>query len=271
MRRFAWTGWLLALGFSTGCAENSMVLKGQLDRLQQQQVALSRQNQELQGRAGALDRDNQELETLLAQSRQRAQVVEDQLALVRQQLGGVTSQLAQLREEKEEADKKAQALTASMRRQAGISIRPNNSFLNTLPAIQIPDVHVRRDGDVIRIELPADRLFEFGTARLRPEGARLITDVAAELLRTYPNQILGVEGHTDSDPIGNNLWRNNHHLSIAQALAVHELLLAQTRLQAGQLFVVGHGGNHPVVSNATGAGKQRNRRVELVVYPERGR
>ena len=33
-------------------------------------------------------------------------------------------------------------------------------------------------------------------------------------------------------------------------------------------FVVGHGSNHPVVSNATPAGKERNRRVELVVYPE---
>ena len=36
-----------------------------------------------------------------------------------------------------------------------------------------------------------------------------------------------------------------------------------------QLFVVGHGANHPVVSNGTLEGKQRNRRVELVIYPDR--
>ena len=36
-----------------------------------------------------------------------------------------------------------------------------------------------------------------------------------------------------------------------------------------QLFVIGHGGNHPVVSNASDAGKARNRRIEFVVYPER--
>jgi outer membrane protein OmpA-like peptidoglycan-associated protein len=35
------------------------------------------------------------------------------------------------------------------------------------------------------------------------------------------------------------------------------------------LFVVGHGANHPAVSNGTSAGKERNRRVELVVYPDR--
>ena len=38
--------------------------------------------------------------------------------------------------------------------------------------------------------------------------------------------------------------------------------------RADQLFVGGFGSNHPVVSNATPAGKDRNRRVELVVYPE---
>ena len=268
MRRFAWAGWLPALALAAGCAENSMVVKGQLDRLQQQQLAMVRQNQELQARAGSLDRDNQELEALLAQSRQRSQVVEDQLDLVRNQLAGITTQLAQVRDEKEATEQKAQALTASMRRQHGVSINPNNSFLQTLPATHLPDVHVRRDGDVIRIELPADKLFEANTAQLRPEAARLLTDVAAEVLGTYADQMIGVEGHTDSEPIQGGPWRNDQHLSVARALTVYEMLVAQTRLQAGQMFVVAHGGDHPVVSNATPEGRQRNQRVELVVYPD---
>ena len=269
MRGFAWAGWLSALVALAGCANNSMVLKGQVDGLQQQQLALSRQNQELQSRAGSLDRDNQGLETILAQSRQRSKILEDQLALMRQQLGGVTSQLARLREEKQASDQKAQTLTASLRRQGGVSISPNNSLATTLPAFDLPDVHVRRDGDVIRIELPGGRLFDAGTARLRPEEAVLIIQVAAELVRNYPDQMIGVEGHTDSDPVHNSQWRSNNQLSAAQALAVHDVLLTRTRLQSGRLFVVGHGANHPVVSNATAAGKQRNRRVELVVYPEK--
>ncbi|MFH1268458.1 MAG: OmpA family protein [Planctomycetota bacterium] len=273
MRCLAWTRWipLLFLAAGSGCAGNSMVLKGQFEQLQQQQLAMSRQNQELQSRAGTLDRDNQELETLLAQSRQRQQILDDQLALVREQLGGITTQLARVREEKEASEQEAQALTASMRRQRGVSISPNNSLLETLPTIHAPEVFARRDGDVIRVELPAGRLFEADGAQLRPEAVPLITDVAAELLRTYPDQVIGVEGHTGSDPIRGGPWRNTQHLSIARALAVYETLLAQTRFEAVQLFVVGHGGNHPVVSNATAEGKQRNRRVELVVYPERGR
>ena len=270
MRRFARARWLIvsALLAAAGCAENSMVLKGNLDKLQQQQVAVSRQNQELQSRMAGLDRDNQELEKHLAQARQGSKVLEDQLAVVRQQLSGVTSQLARLREEKKASEEESRTLNASLRRQRGVSISANNSLLQTLPVIGLPGVQVRRDGNVIRVELPADALFDPGTARLRQEALATIAAAGNELLRTYPRQVIGVEGHSDSDPVQDLQWRNNVQLSTGRALAVHETLLTQTRLRAEQVFVVGHGANHPVVSNATPAGKQRNRRIELVVYPE---
>ena len=271
MRRFALAAWLSALGtlWLSGCAENALVLKGQVDKLQQQQLALSRQNQQFQARADALDRDNQELQTLLAQSRQQVNVVDDQLAAVRDQLRGATEQLVEAREGKKSSDHKVEALTASMRQRAGVSIIPNNSLLKNLPAINLPDVHVRRDADVIRVALPGNRLFESGSARLRGGAAGLIGDAAAELRRIYPGHFLGIEGHTDSDRINSRQWRSNHELSIARAMAVYDVLVHQAGYPSGQLFVVGHGPNHPIHSNATPAGKQGNRRVELVIYPEK--
>jgi flagellar motor protein MotB len=252
-----------------GCADNPMVLKGKVTQYEQQQLALTRQNSELQSRANSLDKDNQELGQLLAQTRQQSKVFEDQLAAMRDQMRGVTAQLAQTRSEKENTDKKVQAMTASMQRQGGVTITPNNSFLQTMPAINLPDVSVRRDGDVIRVELPANRLFEPSSNRLRQGGPELIVNAATELMRNYPNQIIGVEGHTNNDPVAGGQWRSNHELSIARAMAVYDVLVNRTRLQGDQLFVVGHGSNHPVMSNATMEGKQRNQRVELVIYPEK--
>jgi chemotaxis protein MotB len=271
MPRFRVAPWLSAAALLTlaGCAENPLVLKGQVDKYQQQQLAMSRQYRELQSRAGALDHDNQELGALLAQARQQAKVADDQAAALREQLRGATTQLAQLRAEKGSSDKKVEALSASMRRQGGVSIAPNNSFLQTLPTLDLPPGHVRRDGDVIRIALPGRQLFEPGGARLRPGAANLIITAANEVFRLYPDQIVGVEGYTDSDPVVGGQWRNNHDLSVARAMAVHDLLVTRTRLQSNQLFVVGHGSNHPMASNATPEGKEINRRLELVVYPER--
>lgn len=273
MRRFASARWAFALALLglAGCADNSLVMRGQIQQAQQQQLAMSRQNEELQKRAGALDQDNRELSSLLAQSRQQSKIMEDQVTAMRDQLGGVTAQLAQVREEKSSSESRVQALTASMRRHGGVSIDPNNSFQESLPAINLSGVQVRRDGDVIRIELPGDELFQNGTPQLRQGGQRLITDVAGELVRTYPGHMIGVEGHTDSDRPQGGQWQTNHQLSLGRAAAVYDVLVNQARLQPAELFIVAHGANHPVVSNATSAGKQRNRRVELVVYPERSR
>ena len=156
MPRFTGGTWLFGclLVVLAGCADNPMVLKGKVNQYEQQQAALSRQSSELQNRATALDKDNQELGQLLAQSRQQSKVFEDQLSALRDQLRGVTSQLAQTRSDKENTDKKVQTMTASMQRQGGVTITPNNSFLQTLPTINLPDVFVRRDGDVIRVLPP---------------------------------------------------------------------------------------------------------------------
>lgn len=269
MRRFAQWAWVILLGWAlAGCAENALVLKGQNDRLRQDQVALARQKEELQSRVAALDRDNQEQAALLAQVRQQNKLLEDQIAVLRDQLASTTAQLARVRDEKKATEQKIQAMTASLQRQGGIPITPNNSLLQTLPAINLPDVFVRRDGDVVRVELPAHRLFEAGSARLLPGASQIIATAMAEVLRLYPQQILGIEGHTDSDPVSNAQYRNNHQLSVARALVVYDLLVTHARVPANQLFVVGHGANHPIFSNATPAGKQRNNRVELVIYPE---
>ena len=75
--------------------------------------------------------------------------------------------------------------------------------------------------------------------------------------------------HTDADALKNSKWASNQQLSVGRAMAAYDHLAGRTGVNPGQMFVVGHGANHPVVSNGTEAGKQRNRRVELVVYPDR--
>jgi len=273
MRPFAWAPWLpvLAMLLAAGCAQNSLLAKNQLDTLQKQQLAMSRQTQEYQSRAATLDRDNQQLQSLLAQAGQQRKVLEDQMAMLQKQLTDVTSQLTRVRDEKAATDQKVQMLTASMQRQGGVTITPNNSYLRELPAMNLPGVTARRDGDVVRVELPADQLFDPGTARLRAGASQLVAAVAAEIARAYPDQMIGVEGFTSSDAVPAGPWRNQTQMSVSWAAAVHDVLVTQSRLRPDQLFISGHGANCPIVSNGPATGRQRNQRVELVIYPERRR
>ena len=121
---------------------------------------------------------------------------------------------------------------------------------------------------MIRIELPGDQLFNFGTAQLKVGADALLRSVAADLAQNYPQQLIGIEGHTDGSPMTSPQYPTDQHLAVAQAMAVYDVLTRAGGMPPKQLFVVGHGGSHPVVSNATDAGRARNRRIEVVIYPE---
>lgn len=232
------------------------------------QRALAQRDHEELGRASALDRDNQEMATLLAQERQARKLAQDQIDALREQVGAMTSRLAEARESVESTAREAETRSASTRRRVGATITANNSLRDRLDQLEIEGVEKRADGDLIRIELPADRLFESGGALLRADAPAWIQQVGDEIAREFPDRIVGVEGHTDSDQLTSGRWANNHQLSVGRAMAVYDQLAARSRLKPRRMFVSGFGPNHPIVSNGTPSGKERNRRVELVVYPD---
>ena len=270
MRRIAGVTTLavFTLALQGGCAQGPFAAgEKSAQQQQQQQASATQQGQEMANRLAKSDRDNQDLQSHLAQAQQQTRLIEDQNAALREQLNNTTTQLAQLRDDKTLVEQRAQAITASAKRPGG-AIIANSSLRQNVSQLNLPGLEVRQDGDVVRIELPAEKLFDPNTARLRNGSNLIIENAALEIARVYPNQIIGIEGHTDADPLQGSTWITNHQLSLAQANTVFEYISTRMRFRPEQLFVAGHGGNHAVVSNATLVGKARNRRVELVVYPE---
>jgi chemotaxis protein MotB len=223
------------------------------------------QVQDLGRRATALDADNRDLHSELARSQQQAQLLTDEVSLLRSQLLETAAQVQDLQLAKQEADKQLETFTTSALRGGGVILKANNSLMASARLIRVPGAEVRQDGDVLRIELPADRLFHPGTSQLQPAAYNLLDQAADSLTRAFPRQLIGVEGHSDS---GTNGAASPHQLTSAQSVAVVDVLARRNRIPANQLFTVGQGSNHPLASNATAAGRAKNRRVELVVYPE---
>ncbi len=234
----------------------------------EQQQAIAMQTQQYQQRAAALDRDNQELQSLLAQSKQQAQLMEEQVRATQMQLRDTTNQLAALQSDNHQLQSRTTAMAASVRTQSQAEIRSNNSMLRNLTITSLPGVQVRQDGDVIRVEVPSDQLFNAGTAQLKYGAEETLRSIGADLMRNYPQQMIGIEGHIDNNPAISSQLASAQHLSVAQATTVFDALVRASGMSANQLFVVGHGANHPLASNATDTGRARNRRIELVIYPE---
>ncbi|MCA9119856.1 MAG: OmpA family protein [Planctomycetaceae bacterium] len=223
------------------------------------------QMQDLGRRANALDADNRDLHTELARTDQQNQLLKQELTLVREQLAKLTSQVRDTELAKQEADRQIEALQASVTRGGGAILKANNSLKDSLQLIQIAGLDVRQDGDVIRIEVPADQLFQAGTGQLLPGGSALLDQVATSISRSYPGHMIGIEGYTDNASVTAG---SSHQITMVQASAVLDQLVRRNQIPERQLLVVAQGANHPRASNATPAGRAKNRRIEFVVYPE---
>lgn len=204
--------------------------------------------------------DGRDLEVALSRSRQESQVMQDEIAALRDQLASTSTQLAQ------ERSVARPATAADVRTNA----TPAPVMESAVGQLSLPGMEKRFDGGVVRIEIAADEIFEAGTANILPGGVAILTRAAAEIDRVYPGHFIGIEGHLDTEPLADSSWESPHRLTAARATSVFDFFTARTALTAKQLFIVSHGANHPAVSNATAAGRARNRRIELVVYPERG-
>jgi chemotaxis protein MotB len=237
---------------------------------QQQSQALTSQVQDLNRRVSQLDLNNADLHRQLAQvdqqRQQERQTSQEQIALLQRQLGDTAARLKDAQVARQESDKQINALQASTRLRGGAAITANNSVRQSLATIAIPGLDIRQDGEVIRIEIPGDKLFPPGTAQLQSDGYRILDEVAAAVLRSYGRQRIVIEAHTDDTLAGNPTAA--HQLTSTQAQAVFQQLVQRGRIPPRQLAVLAMGENHPLVSNGTPAGKAKNRRIELVVYPD---
>lgn len=266
-------GCALMLLLATGCKQNpfqsaaTTTADAQSVALAQQQTqSLNTQIQDLTKRVGQLDLNNTDLHRQLAQAEQQRQTYQEQVTLLQSQLGEMASKVKETQIAKQDVDKQITALQASTRFRGGASISANNSVRQTLQVVALPGIDVHQEGEVIRIELPGDKLFIPGSQQMTAEASRILDEVAAAILRSYPRQRIVIEGHTDNSAA--TVAGGPHLLTAAQAQVIFQQFVQRNHLPARQLSILAMGENHPRASNATAAGQAKNRRIEIVVYPD---
>lgn len=132
-------------------------------------------------------------------------------------------------------------------------------FLDDIGAVNI-DVSQEERGLVIT--LPSNAFFEPGGAVLRPAGVQRIAKLAELLKFTQHN--IRVEGHADNRELGGGPAGGGWDLSVERAHAVL-LRLLRGDLEERRVSLAGYGPARPKFSNVSRRGRQRNRRVEIVI------
>jgi OmpA-OmpF porin, OOP family len=117
-------------------------------------------------------------------------------------------------------------------------------------------------GSAIQFSLNAAVLFDSNKSSLKPTAQKELSAVAVKL-KQYPSARILVQGHTDD--VGSDAY--NKKLSQERAQSVRSYFVSEEGMNAGNISITGFGEARPIASNSSETGRQKNRRVEIVVIP----
>ncbi len=116
------------------------------------------------------------------------------------------------------------------------------------------------------VQLPSGVLFASGKADLSKEGEAALAEVVG-VLKEFTDRQFMIAGHTDNVPPGRgSRYKDNWELSTARAVTVTKFMI-QAGMPAANLSAAGLGEYDAVGDNSTEAGKQENRRIEIILVP----
>jgi outer membrane protein OmpA-like peptidoglycan-associated protein len=207
----------------------------------QQADAAARQQAEIQKLQA--QRDAAQAAAAKAQADAAALAAQQQAAAAKQQADAAQQQARAAEEAAAKSEAEKQALRAALLEQ----------FNRVLPTTDTPRG--------LQVNM-ADVLFAFGKYELQPPAREALAKFSGIVL-AHPGLHLSVEGYTDS--VGSDAF--NQTLSEQRANAVRDYLVQQG-LDPTSITATGFGKSNPVASNDTAAGRQQNRRVEIIISGE---
>ncbi len=131
------------------------------------------------------------------------------------------------------------------------------------------DIRLSQSGGRLKVDLVDQILFDVGDASVSKRGEEVLARMGGVLARVEGKQIQ-VSGHTDDSPISKRLedrYPTNWELSAARAIKVVRFLEEKAKVPGRRLVAAAHSQFDPISTNANGSGRQRNRRIEILLTP----
>ena len=129
--------------------------------------------------------------------------------------------------------------------------------------IEAGQIDVESENRTIIVRIREKGSFPSGSAILNASFINVLSKTGGALNQTEGE--IFIKGHTDNVPISNTAYGSNWDLSAARAVAVAEQLLATSQLDHKRLTVSGHADTRPKTSNDSKNGREKNRRVEIII------
>ena len=193
--------------------------------------------------------ENARLRRALAEAQSALERLGGEAAAFSNKVAEAEARIVELAQEKEAATKTQASLEDEMRE-----------------ALKSRDVTISELKGRLTVNILDRILFDSGEAELKPEGERILEQIAG-VVASHTNRQIHVIGHTDDVPIRRK-FASNWELSTARATAAVRFLQERAGVDPRRLGALGYGEFHPVAPNTTAEGRARNRRIEVVILPD---
>jgi len=232
---------LLEQKISTASGEKSK-LSSQLEQEQ-------RKRQQLQQKIDSVADDVVQKEKALADAESGVSQLNQQLETIRQEQALLEVHVEELGQQRKKDSEHFEKLRSRLEQELNESQVEIEQLKNQMTVIKLTD----------------DVLFSSGSARIKPDGKKVLT-LIAESLNGYPDRAISIEGHTDNVPTNSNSrYGSNWELSAMRALAAVNYFQQNSQVDPVRLKLVGYGENRPTHGNHTAEGRRGNRRIEIIL------
>jgi len=137
----------------------------------------------------------------------------------------------------------------------------------SLADVNDEDVQIQVKGSKVFVSLSDKMLYRSGSAEIQPAALNVLGKVA-RIIKDHQDLDVLVEGHTDNVPIQTNCMADNWDLSAKRATAVVRVMQWRYGVTPSRLTAAGRSEYIPKATNNTSAGRQANRRTEIILTPK---
>lgn len=252
----------------TSCVSKKkyQALQGQYDALSKDYAAAQSSLNESRANGQTIDALLKEARATNADLRARYDALQGNLAQSLQQNAQGNVNISKLVDEINASNKYIKELVNAKSKSDSLNMVLTNNLTRSLSRDDLRDVDVKVLKGVVYISLSDNMLFQTGSYEISPRAMSILSKIA-KIIKDYNSYDVLVEGNTDNVPISRTNIRNNWDLSALRASSVVQVLQNQFGVNPSRLTAGGRGEYNPVADNNTDAGRQRNRRTEIIITP----
>jgi chemotaxis protein MotB len=274
-------------------SESNTELSGKLEVLDEKYqnmladtLALSRRLQSARERLNRIEKSNQDLlnqlagmqagnaretKALLSQI-QKAQnelkLREDEVLSLEKEMDARKRALDNLQAELNQRDQRLQELEAALSRKDEAVRTLKNKVMNALTGFEGNGLSITTKNGKVYVSMDEKLLFKSGSYQVDSRGVEALGHLAQVLAQNKDINVM-IEGHTDNVPYnGSGALQDNWDLSVKRATSIVRIITRNQGIDAQRLTVAGRSKYAPIDSNATVAGRSKNRRTEIILTPK---